>query len=191
MVGKLARCVLLVGAFNNSTLAVAYGAPVMPLGIHREDVNAAHHPWSSIGKLYNETGGSCSGVVISRDKILTAAHCIFNARTRRFIPADCCISVGATISAPHATYDRRLRSGDDETSSDWAVLPESPPAAIERHQTTRSDAFAFEPRISEGRPAVHQGLFGAPILVSAGGSNRGIHRTFSAKETIGTARWSR
>ena len=46
------------------------------------------YPWSAIGKLYNETGGSCSGVVISRDKILTAAHCLFNARTRRFISAD-------------------------------------------------------------------------------------------------------
>jgi len=27
-------------------------------------------------------------VVISRDKILTAAHCLFNERTRRVIPAE-------------------------------------------------------------------------------------------------------
>ena len=55
------------------------------VGSHREAVDEQRYPWSSIGKLFNETGGSCSGVLISRDKILTAAHCLFNYRTRRFI----------------------------------------------------------------------------------------------------------
>ena len=58
-----------------------------PLDIHREAVNAAQYPWSAIGKLYNETGGSCTAVIIGRDKVLTAAHCIYNYKTQRFIPA--------------------------------------------------------------------------------------------------------
>ena len=87
MVGKLSRCLLLLAAFNISMLAVAGGGPIVPLGIHREDVDVSRYPWSAIGKLYNEAGGSCSGVVISHEKILTAAHCVFNFRTRRFIPA--------------------------------------------------------------------------------------------------------
>ncbi|HXD52501.1 MAG TPA: trypsin-like serine protease, partial [Burkholderiales bacterium] len=64
------------------------GAITGRLDQHRETVDELRYPWSSIGKLYNETGGSCSGVVIARDKILTAAHCLFNARSRRFIPPE-------------------------------------------------------------------------------------------------------
>ena len=55
---------------------------------HREAVDERSYPWSAIGKLFNEEGGECSGVLIARDKVLTAAHCLFNYRTRRFIPAD-------------------------------------------------------------------------------------------------------
>ena len=54
---------------------------------HHEPVDEQRYPYSSIGKLYNETGASCSGVVISRETILTAAHCLYNYRTRRFIAA--------------------------------------------------------------------------------------------------------
>jgi hypothetical protein len=44
-------------------------------GVHREDVDVSRYPWSAIGKLTNETGGSCSGVVISREKVSSiAAH---------------------------------------------------------------------------------------------------------------------
>ena len=76
--------ILMLAAANTANSGTVTG----PLELHREAVDELRYPWSSIGKLYNETGGSCSGVVIARDKILTAAHCLFNARTRRFIPAE-------------------------------------------------------------------------------------------------------
>jgi hypothetical protein len=67
--------VLLFAALNISALAVANGGPIVPLGVHREDVDVSRYPWSAIGKLTNETGGSCSGVVISREKVSSiAAH---------------------------------------------------------------------------------------------------------------------
>lgn len=42
---------------------------------------------STYPQLNNSVGGSCTGVVIDRTRILTAAHCLFNRRTARFLPA--------------------------------------------------------------------------------------------------------
>src|SRR3954463_2724318 len=75
--------ILMLAAANSARS----GAITGPIELHREAVDELRYPWSSIGKLYNETGASCSGVVISRDTILTAAHCLYNYRSRRFIAA--------------------------------------------------------------------------------------------------------
>ena len=85
MVGKLTRCLL---AAALSMLAPVAAAETDVTGsIHREPVDVAVYPWSAIGKLFNEAGGSCTGAIISRDKILTAAHCVANSRTGRLLPA--------------------------------------------------------------------------------------------------------
>ena len=52
---------------------------------HRARVDIRAYPWSSVGKIYNSTGSACTGSLVGQNKVLTAAHCIFNARTRRFI----------------------------------------------------------------------------------------------------------
>jgi protease YdgD len=143
MVGKLSYGLLLLAVLNISVLAVANGGPVVQLGIHRENVDVSRYPWSALGKLTNETGSSCSGVVISRNEILTAAHCVFNARTRRFIPAASLHFLVGYQSGQYAVHARiasyEIGSGFDplryqETSSaDWAVLTvtESLPVEIE------------------------------------------------------------
>ena len=99
---------------------------------HRESIDPSQQPWSTIGKLYNETGASCSGVVIARDKVLTAAHCVFNPRTQRFIAAEALhFLVGYRMgkSAAHArvaiyqigtNFDPQRYS--DTSDGDWAVL---------------------------------------------------------------------
>src|SRR5262245_57247124 len=86
MVGKLTRC-LMAAALSACVSAAAVANEDVTGSIHREPVDVSAYPWSAIGKLYNEAGGSCTGAMISRDKILTAAHCIYSERTQRLVPA--------------------------------------------------------------------------------------------------------
>jgi protease YdgD len=126
-----AQCWLLLAA-----LVVAWPASAAAQAVsadpHRESIDPLQQPWSAIGKLYNETGASCSGVVIARDKVLTAAHCVFNPRTQRFIAAEALhFLVGYRMgkSAAHArvaiyqigtNFDPQRYS--DTSDGDWAVL---------------------------------------------------------------------
>ena len=52
---------------------------------YRTRVDIGVYPWSSVGKLYNSTGGACTGSLVGPNKVLTAAHCIFNTRTWRLL----------------------------------------------------------------------------------------------------------
>ena len=64
---------------------LAVVALVVPLqtafGHDAIDVDADVFPWSSVGKIYNSARSSCTGSVIAPDKVLTAAHCLFNRAT--------------------------------------------------------------------------------------------------------------
>src|SRR3954452_17045256 len=135
MLRTRSRVLLRFAAAGILMLATANGASsgaiTGPLDQHRETVDELRYPWSSIGKLYNETGGSCSGVVIARDKILTAAHCVFNNRARQFIPAAALHFLVGYRTGSYAAHARvafyEFGNGFDplrysETSDgDWAV----------------------------------------------------------------------
>jgi protease YdgD len=48
---------------------------------------ATEFPWSALGRLNNGQGGHCSGTLIGPRLVATAAHCFWNNRTQRPMPA--------------------------------------------------------------------------------------------------------
>ncbi len=58
---------------------------------HREVIDIHKYPWSSVGKI-NATGYSsgqlCTGAVIGPNLFLTAAHCLYNIPSARFMSAN-------------------------------------------------------------------------------------------------------
>lgn len=50
-------------------------------------MSATEFPWSAMGRLNNGQGGHCSATLIGPRLVATAAHCLWNNRTRRPMPA--------------------------------------------------------------------------------------------------------
>ncbi|MGE5475195.1 MAG: trypsin-like serine peptidase [Bacteroidales bacterium] len=55
-------------------------------GDDRRAVEAARYPWSAMGRLNNGLGGHCSAVLVGPRLVATAAHCLWNPKTRAPIP---------------------------------------------------------------------------------------------------------
>ena len=111
-----------------ATMGLVGGGPVG----HHVTVDVARYPWSSIGKLFNSVGGACTAVVIAPDQVLTAAHCLYAFRTRRWLRAD---AIHFLLGYTRGRYSRHVRverigigPGYDPTNevrtaaADWAVL---------------------------------------------------------------------
>lgn len=60
--------------------------------------------WSGVGLIYRQGGGSCTGVLIRPDVVLTAAHCVADADAKTIYPArDFAFSAGVKDGGAAAT----------------------------------------------------------------------------------------
>lgn len=114
-----------------ATCALAAEAKTVA-GTEPTEADVSVYPWSSIAKLNNSVGGSCTASLIEQDQVLTAAHCLFNRRTNRFLPPAAIhvlfgykrghyvahALVGSYILGPGYDPARELST----VSSDWAIL---------------------------------------------------------------------
>ena len=120
------------GPFLPSPDLGTVGSNVGATGRHHATVDVERYPWSSIGKLYNSVGGACTAVVIAPERVLTAAHCLYAFRTRRWLRAD---AIHFLLGYRRGTYSQHVRVARisigpgydpvDEVrtaASDWAVL---------------------------------------------------------------------
>ncbi len=184
MVGKLVRC-LLAAAFNIFVASSAVADTDVTGSIHREPVDVSSHPWSAIGKLFNEAGGACTGVIIARDKILTAAHCITSSRSGRLVQASSLHFMVGYRSGRAVTHARVARyevgAGYDprrwiETmQADWVILTltENLPEEIEPLKLRQDAAPSGTKAVIAGYPQDRAHMMTADRNCELGGNDGG------------------
>jgi protease YdgD len=82
--GRVGACLLALTLLLGWLVGAVAAEDPTPSDRDPAKVDILTYPWSSIAKLNNSVGESCTASAI--DAVLTAAHSIFNQRTNRFLP---------------------------------------------------------------------------------------------------------
>jgi protease YdgD len=106
-------------------------------GIKGEDnrriIDSVDYPWSAIGRVNTRIGGFCTGTVIGPREVLTAAHCLWNKRTRNWLVPDAVhflagyrrgeyIALGKVVDYTLADPLITPLDGSRFRPNDWAIL---------------------------------------------------------------------
>lgn len=137
---KSVRLYLVFAVFVAAFSAAPYawgGNPLLP-GIKGDDdrtiVESLRYPWSAIGRLNNSIGGFCTGTMVGERIVLTAAHCLWNNRTQRFLPPDSLHFVAGYRRGEYLRHSKAIEisvaeryqpanhANLDNTVNDWALI---------------------------------------------------------------------
>jgi len=101
---------------------------------HRTIVDSTNTPWRAIGRLNRRTGGHCTATVIAPHLVLTAAHCLWNKRTRRYLPpqalhfvagwskGEYLFATQARAVHPAPGYEKNRSKQMKAFTHDWAIV---------------------------------------------------------------------
>lgn len=132
----------------------------------REPLDSSHPPFSALGRVNAGGASFCSGVLIGPETALTAAHCLYNTKTKRWWPpGDIHFVAGywrdswvATAKAKRIRRDPTFTPQDrpphlSEIGRDWAVIELDAPIG----RTAGWFPLIRTPGLSEGSLALQAG----------------------------------
>lgn len=106
----------------------------LPGNDHRKIVDSTQAPWRAVGRLNNRLGSHCTATVIAPKRLLTAAHCLWNKRTGKYLPpqslhfvagwskGDYLFDSKITAIHPAPNYAAQKPGSMNAFTHDWAIV---------------------------------------------------------------------
>jgi protease YdgD len=142
----LALGLALPAGADSPVASTAQDQPLHRIGIEGADnrvpADSKLWPWMAIGRLNRQIGGHCTAALIGARQVLTAAHCLYNLSTQRWVlPEEVHFVAGyqrgsyaahsvATRFTIAPGYDPKRRTELSEMARDWAIIQLAQPIEV-------------------------------------------------------------